>query len=348
MAGKPRRRPDSAALLAERVAHGKSAAVGALLFAARALNNPSMAKRLDAAEVKALFHRLSNWGRWGREDQRGALNFITAQKRLAASRLMLTGQAVSLALPLPTAPAADNPNPVTHLTFQMGTEPKAAYHQSMDYFAIAPHGMATTHLDALCHVFWQNKMYNGFDAAEVRADGAHRCGVEAVRDGVLTRGVLLDIPALRGVRWLEPGDAIFPEELEAAQQLHRVDVSEGDVLFVRTGRTLKRRTDGAWDVMRHGMAGLDASCLPWLFERRIAMLGSDAISDVAPSGYKETPFPIHAIAIVAMGVHLIDNADLEALAQACATHGRHDFLFVLAPLVLERGTSSPVNPLAFL
>ncbi|HEY2105391.1 MAG TPA: cyclase family protein [Candidatus Binataceae bacterium] len=305
-----------------------------------------MGTKLDAAEVKALFDRLSNWGRWGKDDQRGALNFITEQKRVAASRLVQAGQAISLALPLPTTPAIDNPNPVTHLTFQMGTEARATYHQSMDYFAISPHGMATTHLDALCHVFWRNKMYNGFDAGEVRADGAHRCGVDVMRDGVLSRGVLLDIPAVRGVRWLEPGDAIFPEELEAAQKLHRVETGEGDVLFVRTGRTLRRKTEGAWDIMRLGMAGLDASCLPWLFERGIALLGSDGISDVAPSGYKETPFPIHAVTIVAMGVHLIDNADLEALAQACASHGRYEFLFVLAPLVLERGTSSPVNPLA--
>jgi kynurenine formamidase len=307
-----------------------------------------MGNKLDAAEVKSLFDKLSNWGRWGSEDERGALNFITAQKRLEAGGLMQTGQAISLALPLPTTPGIDNPNPVTHLAYQMGTEPRATYHQSMDYFAISPHGMATTHLDALCHVFWRNKMYNGFDAAEVRADGAHRCGVEVMRDGVMTRGVLLDIPAVRGVPWLEPGDPIFPDELEAARQLHRVEVREGDMLFVRTGRTLKRRTDGPWDIMRKGMAGLDASCLPWLFEHRIAILGSDGISDVAPSGYKETPFPIHAVAIAAMGVHLIDNADLEAVNEACAKAGRYEFLFVLAPLVLERGTASPVNPLAFL
>jgi kynurenine formamidase len=307
-----------------------------------------MGNKLDASEVKALFDQLSNWGRWGSEDQRGALNFITHQKRLEAAHLMQTGQAISLALPLPTAPGIDNPNPVTHLAYQMGTEPHSTYHQSMDYFAISPHGMATTHLDALCHVFWRNKMYNGFDAAEVRADGAHRCGVEVMRDGVMTRGVLLDIPAVRGVRWLEPGDPILPDELDAAQKLHRVEVRDGDMLFVRTGRTLKRRTEGPWDIMRQGMAGLDASCLPWLFEHKIAILGSDGISDVAPSGYRETPFPIHAVAIVAMGVHLIDNADLEALAEACAKLGRYEFLFVLAPLVLERGTASPVNPLAFL
>jgi len=207
--------------------------------------------------------------------------------------------------------------------------------------------MATTHLDALCHVFWRNRMYNGFEASEVRADGAHKCGVEVMREGVLTRGVLLDVPALRGVRWLEPADRIFPDELEAAERMHGVRVGEGDVLLVRTGRTLKRRSGGPWDIMRQGMAGLDASCLPWLFERRISILGSDGISDSAPSGYRETPFPIHAVAIAAMGVHLIDNADLEALAQACADHRRHEFMFVLAPLVLERGTSSPVNPLAF-
>jgi kynurenine formamidase len=272
-----------------------------------------MGAKLEAAEVKALFDKLCNWGRWGPEDQRGALNYITEQKRLTAGRLMRTGQSISLALPLPTTPAIDNPNPVTHLAYQMGTEPRAAYHQSMDYFAISPHGMATTHLD-----------------------------------GVMTRGVLLDIPAVRGVRWLEPGEPIFPDELEAAQNLHKVEVTEGDVLFVRTGRTFKRRTEGAWDIMRQGMAGLDASCLPWLFEHRIAILGSDGISDVAPSGYRETPFPIHAVSIAAMGVHLIDNADLETLAQTCAREGRYEFLFVIAPLVLERGTASPVNPLAFL
>jgi kynurenine formamidase len=305
-----------------------------------------MATKLDPEEVKGLFDKLSNWGRWGKDDQRGALNLITAKKRIAAGRLVQTGQTVSLALPLPTTPGIDNPTPVTHLTFQMGTQARDNYHQSMDYFAISPHGMATTHLDALCHVFWKGKMYNGFDAAEVRADGAHRCGVEVMRDGVVTRGVLLDIPALRGVRWLEPGDAIFPDELEAAQKRNSLQVGEGDVLFVRTGRTLKRRTEGPWDIMRQGMAGLDASCLPWLFERGIAVLGCDGISDVAPSGYKETPFPIHAVTIVAMGVHLIDNADLETLAQTCAEQGRYEFLFVLAPLVLERGTSSPVNPLA--
>jgi kynurenine formamidase len=306
-----------------------------------------MGTKLDAAEVKGLFDRLSNWGRWGKEDQRGALNFITGQKRITASRLVQTGQAISLALPLPTTPSLDNPNPVTHLAYQMGTEPKAAYHQSMDYFAISPHGMATTHLDALCHVFWRNQMYNGFDASEVRADGAHRCGVDVMRDGVMTRGVLLDIPAVRGVRWLEPREAIFPDDLDAAEKLHRVQVGEGDMLFVRTGRTLKRKTEGPWDIMRQGMAGLDASCLPWLFERKVALLGSDGVSDVAPSGYRETPFPIHAVSIVAMGVHLIDNADLEALTQTCASQGRYEFLFVLAPLVLERGTAAPVNPLAF-
>jgi kynurenine formamidase len=306
-----------------------------------------MGTKLEAAEVKALFDRLSNWGRWGKEDQRGALNFITGQKRITASRLVQIGRAISLALPLPTTPSLDNPNPVTHLAYQMGTEPKAAYHQAMDYFAISPHGMATTHLDALCHVFWRNQMYNGFDASEVRADGAHRCGVDVMRDGVMTRGLLLDIPAVRGVRWLEPREAIFPNDLDAAEKLHRVQVGEGDMLFVRTGRTLKRKTEGPWDIMRQGMAGLDASCLPWLFERKVALLGSDGISDVAPSGYRETPFPIHAVSIVAMGVHLIDNADLEALTQTCASQGRYEFLFVLAPLVLERGTASPVNPLAF-
>ena len=306
-----------------------------------------MADKLTPSDVKGLFEKLSNWGRWGKDDQRGALNFITNQKRAAAARLVQTGESVSMALPLATIPAPDNPVPVTHLMVQAGHDSKEqALPYSGDYFAIAPHGMANTHIDALCHVFWQNKMYNGFDASEVGSHGAKKCAIDVTRTGIVSRGVLLDIPRLKKIEWMQPGEKILPEDLDAAEKAQKVHVEEGDVLLIRTGRAAMRKAKGGWDPMRVGMPGLDASCLPWLHERRVAVLGCDAVSDVVPSGYDGVALPIHIGTLVAMGIHLIDNADLDAVSSASERLGRNEFMFSMAPLVLERGTASPVNPLA--
>jgi kynurenine formamidase len=306
-----------------------------------------MADKLTPSDVKGMFEKLSNWGRWGKEDQRGALNFITNQKRAAAARLVQTGECVSMALPLATIPAPDNPSPVTHLMVQAGHDShEQALPYAGDYFAIAPHGMANTHLDALCHVFWNNKMYNGFDASEVGSHGAKKCAIDVTRDGVVSRGVLLDLPLLKKVQWMEPREKILPQDLDAAEKAQKVHVEEGDVLMIRTGRAAMRKVKGGWDPMRVGLPGLDAACLPWLHERRIAVLGCDAVSDVAPSGYDGIMLPIHVGTLVAMGIHLIDNADLDTVSSTCAKLGRNEFMFSMAPLILERGTASPVNPLA--
>jgi kynurenine formamidase len=308
-----------------------------------------MPARLTSSQVKGLFDQLSNWGRWGKDDQRGALNFITDAKRAQAASLVKTGEAISLALPLATIAAADNPTPVTHLMVQTGFDARfLPLPYAGDYFAIAPHGMANTHIDALCHVFWENKMYNGFDASEVGSHGARKCAIDVARTGIVGRGVLLDIPRIKKIEWMEPGERIFPEDLDAAVQAHGVRVEEGDVLLIRTGRAARRKAKGGWDPNRVGLPGLDASCLPWLHERRIAVLGSDSVSDVIPSGLDEVPLPIHVGTLVIMGIHLIDNADFDALSSACAATGRYEFLFTMCPLILERGTASPVNPIAIL
>ncbi len=306
-----------------------------------------MAQKLTPSDVKGLFEKLSNWGRWGKEDERGALNFITDKKRAAAAKLVQTGQTVSMALPLATIAAPDNPTPVTHLMVQAGFDSREMpLPYAGDYFAIAPHGMANTHLDALCHVFWENKMYNGFDASEVGSHGAKKCAIDVTRTGIISRGVLLDIPRLKKVEWLEPGTAIYPDELDACEKAQNVRVEEGDVLLVRTGRAARRKVKGGWDPFREGLPGLDASCLPWLHDRRVAVLGCDAVSDVVPSGYDGIPLPVHVGTLVVMGIHLIDNADLDAVSAACGASNRFEFMFTMAPLILERGTASPVNPLA--
>jgi kynurenine formamidase len=307
-----------------------------------------MPVKYTTAQIAALLEKVSNWGRWGKEDQRGALNFISNEKRAAAARLVDSGATVSLSVPLATRPSRDNPRPVTHLMIRSGVighplESSGA----ADYFAIEPHGLATTHLDALCHHFWRGRMYNGFDMGEVDFQGAHKCAIDVAREGVISRGVLLDIPKIRGTEWLEPGDAIHPEDLDAAERDHRVAVGEGDVLLIRTGRFKLRRTKGAAAIALGAMPGLHAACLEWLHQRRVAVLGSDAISDVLPSGY-DAPLrmPIHTGTLVMMGVHLIDNAELEGLAEKCARESRYAFMFSLLPLVLERGTGSPANPVA--
>ena len=291
-------------------------------------------------DVLALHETLSNWGRWGDEDQLGALNLITPEVTAAATATVRTGRTVSCARALNTQAAVDNPTPVAHHMIGTFTEGWGA-----DYVALAPHGFATSHIDALSHVFHEGKLFNGYDAETVTAHGATRLGIHQLHGGIVTRGVLLDIPALRGVDALEPGAPVFPDDLEAAEERAGLQVRAGDALLVRTGRWRWRDEHGPWDLASRA-AGLDAACLPWLRDRDVAALGSDGISDVMPSRVDGVPMPIHTVAIVALGLHLMDNLDFEALATACAEEGRWEFLLAVAPLVLRRGTASPVNPIA--
>jgi kynurenine formamidase len=297
-------------------------------------------KPLSDDEVEAFHSSLSNWGRFGDRDQLGTLNLITAEKRTAAAASVRTGRTISCARALPTEPGPENPRPVTHLMVATSAEGYGG-----DYFALAPHGFAVSHIDALCHIFHRGKLYNGYASERVTAHGALDLGIDALRDGIVSRGILLDVARARGVDWLEPGEPIFPEDLDRAEADAGATVESGDVLLVHTGRWRCHREQGAWDPSER-LAGLDASCLPWLFERGVAALGCDGASDVIPSRIKGFGLPIHSVAIAAMGLHLIDNLDLGALAAACIEEERGSFLFTLAPLILERGTASPVNPIA--
>jgi kynurenine formamidase len=216
---------------------------------------------------------------------------------------------------------------------------------SKDYFALGHHGYAVTHLDALCHIFHKEFMYNGYAREKVTSSGAELNSIDAVRSGIATRGILLDIAALKGRPWLEPGEAILPDDLEEAERLAGVRVERGDFLLIRTGRFACRAKNGPWNAQER-LAGLHASCLPWLHARQVAGLGCDGVSDLIPSRVEKVRMPIHLVAVVAMGLHLLDNADLEALGEACGERKRWEFFFTVAPLVLLKGTGSPVNPLA--
>lgn len=303
-------------------------------------------KLVSAREFDEIFQSIKNWGRWGKDDQRGALNFITPAKRKAATALIRDGEVVSCALPLAKAPAADNPTPVMHLMMRAGDVQRANFPATADYFAIAFHGFATTHIDALCHVYYQGKMYNGFDASLVTSLGARALSIDVAESGIVSRGVLLDFPRLKGVEWLEPGTPITTADLDACEKAQGVTVETGDILLIRTGRHVRRRAQGAWDLSQ-SMAGLHVETLRWLHAREIAVLGSDAASDVAPAPVEGIGgLPIHVGTIAGMGCHILDNCQLDDLAEACARANRWAFHLTVAPLRLAQGTGSPVNPIA--
>ena len=298
-------------------------------------------------ELDALFDEVSNWGRWGPDDERGTLNFLTDERRAVAASLVRSGEAISLAHDLSTVPMPDHPSPVQHHMLAAGdardSDGIEGYESAKDHLALDVHGLWTTHVDALSHMFVRGQMYGGRPASDVRSDGARSNTVLTMADGVIGRGVLLDVARAAGVDFLDAGTVLTVEDLEAAEAAQGVSVGSGDILLVAWGREARRRARRGFD----GFAGLDAGCLPWLAEREVSVLGSDGISDPMPfAGTPSWPFPIHQIGIVAMGLHLVDNVALARLGDRCAADGRWDFLFTMGPLRIPKGTGCPVNPVA--
>jgi len=302
-------------------------------------NNPGQA---TASDIHRWMSEISNWGRWGDDDQIGAMNLITPAKRQQAAALVEDGVSVSLARDADKVKAIDNPWPYEHTMLRTGQDEGDSV---MDTYTVSYHGLSHTHLDALCHNFYQGKMYNGFPQEEVTEDGCPREGIEILKDGVFTRGILMDIASLKGVPYLEPGTAIYASDLEAWEERTGIRVSSGDVVFVRTGRWARQAKLGAWNVMANA-AGLHPSVAKWLKERDVAMIGSDAASDATPSGIEGNSYPLHKLVLVGLGVHMFDNCDLEALSKATADRNRWEFLLTVAPIAVPGGTGSPVNPIA--
>jgi len=303
-------------------------------------------------ELEAIWERTKNWGRWGPADERGALNFLTPERRREAAALVRDGVAVSLAHDLPVEPSAETPGPAHHHMLAAGDARDESgipgYEASRDYIGTEVHGLGLTHVDALCHMFVRGRMYNGFPASDVRSNGAARNSILSLADGLVGRGVLLDVPGALGVPFLEGRRQVRVAELAAAEAFAQVAVGEGDVLLVSTGRDARRAASkGGLNPFTQGLAGLHPECLPWLHERRVAALGSDGISDVMPPlAIPDWPFPIHQIGITGLGLHLIDNLDLAPLAEACRARKRWAFLFSAAPIRVRHGTGSPLNPVA--
>jgi kynurenine formamidase len=304
--------------------------------------------QVSAAQFAELFRGVSAWGRWGENDQRGALNYLEPSRVVEASRLVQEGTTVTLSLPMNTVAAADNPEPAVHYmtTIHDGAASAPGELQfAKDFVGADYHNDGHTHIDAFCHVIYESSLYNGAPATVVTSDGAAADSIEVLATGLVGRGVLLDVPGRRGVPWLEPGQHVFRDDLEAAEREQGVTVAEGDVLLVRTGHTRRLAELGPWDTAT-AKAGLHPTAVPFRAERGISALGGDGNSDTAPSSTEGIDFPIHVLALNAMGVHLLDYLQLEDLLAACERTGRWEFLFVAAPLRITGGTGSPLNPLA--
>jgi kynurenine formamidase len=304
---------------------------------------------VSAEGFNALFKAVSTWGRWGGSDQKGALHYLPPARVAAAAGLVRDGVTVTLSRRLDTRAAAHNPEPaIHHMTMLPDTDiGSGSLRFAKDYIGVDYHSDTHSHVDALCHVAFEGSLYNGRPADQVTSQGAAVDAVEVLKDGLVGAGVLLDIPRLRGVSWVEPGEHVFREDLEAAARAQGVAIGEGDVLLIRTGHARRLAELGTWNTAA-AKAGLHPTVMPYLAERRVTALGSDGNSDTAPSTTEGVAFPIHVLALNAMGVHLLDYLQLEGLARACEAVGRWRFLFVAAPLRIGGGTGSPVNPIAIL
>jgi len=326
------------------VASVGGALVGLVLVAQpfRAAMSPAAADppKVTNADVAKWMTEISNWGRWGKNDQIGTLNLITADKRKAALKLARDGVSVSLAHTLDKEQFPDNPRPIGQ---QMTIDNTG---HAMDLYTIWYHGSTITHIDSLCHYSFEGKIYNGYARSDIaQGPGCPMNGVEHQKAGILTRGVIVDLPRMKNVPYLEPGTPVYPADLEAWEKFAGIRIGSGDALFLRTGRWVQRAQKGPWNVARDA-AGFHASVMPWLKQRDVALLGNDAVNDVQPSMVEGNGRPIHQLAIVALGLPLVDVMDLEAAAETAARLKRWEFLLTAAPVPVPGGTGFPLNPIA--
>lgn len=293
--------------------------------------------RTTPEEFRKWMTTLNNWGRWGANDELGAINLITPAKRKQAAEQVKSGIVVSLAHNWLTEKAIDAGNPYKLLPRITRQALYAFDKEEIDF-----HGFTFSHFDSLCHVGYEGKLYNGYSFDETVSDakGCKKLGVHNVKDKLITRGFLIDIPRLKGLPYLEPGTHVYREDIEAWEKKAGAKIQPGDAIFLRTGRWARRAAIGPF----MNIAGFDASVIPLLKERDIAMIGHDAAQDVGT--LPGIALPIHKFALAGLGANLMDNLDLEAVAETAAKLNRWTFFLAVAPNAVPQGTGSPINPLA--
>jgi kynurenine formamidase len=297
-------------------------------------------EHLTKAQFDQIFKQVSNWGRWGKDDQLGTLNLITPVRRREAAALVREGTCVSLARDLNQKKSIDNPNPF-HDVMNFGVDDKF----NMDTYTVNFHGFAFSHFDALSHTYYEGHLYNGYPASDITSKEAKVLDTVKYCGGIFTRGVLIDIPRLRGLPYLPTDALITAHELDHWEEKTGVQMRSGDAVLIRTGRWALREAKGAWDIA-NASAGLAPSAIVWLRQRDAGFLVSDCAHDALPSPVEGVDFPIHVLAIVAMGMPLADQCNLEEVGREARRLNRQTFLLTLAPERIKGGTGSLVNPIA--
>lgn len=312
--------------------------------------------------VRELAERCSNWGRWGPYDELGTLNHILPSDIVAATRLVQSGRSFSLAIPLdergPQTGGFGRFNPI-HLMIRDGNAAVTGtvvrdFYGGQDRWIRGTDDMlilplqSGTQWDALAHIVFDNRIYNGFDATSVGSKGALRNDIANARDRVVGRGVLLDLPRSQGRRWLDPGEPIHAADLEVCAASQGIEVGRGDIVLIRTGQVAQCRDAGSWGSYAGGPApGLALDAAPWIFDRQLAAVATDTWGmEVLPNETPDVFQPLHIILIVHTGLLVGEIFDLEELADDCARDGRYEFLFSGVPLPITGAVGSPVNPLA--
>ena len=316
-----------------------------------------MSKELDAETVREWGRRYSNWGRWGADDERGALNFITRERVLAACQLPRRGLVISCALPFdqhgPQSGFAGRHNPI-HTMLATGADALAG---AQDFLAggfryaddaVTMPLQCGTQWDALAHVFYDGKMYNDRDISLITSSGARANSIDRMKHDVVGRGVLLDLPRMKRVPWLEDGTAITPDALDACAEAMGVAIESGDVVLVRTGMMTRCLEQKSWKGYCGGPApGLSIHCARWLYEREVAAVATDTWGlEVIPNETPDCFQPLHMISLRNTGVLFGEIFYLDDLADACAEDGNCAFLFTAPPLPITGAVGSPINPLA--
>ena len=325
-----------------------AAAVGLAALCAAGAGRPAATGQaqerpvVSQAQYEQWFDELSNWGRWGPDDEMGALNLITPAKRREAADLVTEGFSVSLASIANTERTIDNPCPVE---WAMSTASPGGASDTVNYPCI--HGPGTTHIDGFAHRFFDGKMWNGYPIDEfvTMERGATKNAILTMRHGVVTRGVLYDIPRLRGVPYLEAGERIGVDDLEAWEAQSGARVGQGDAFLLRWGRWARQDAGGPFDTGAES-AGLDNTVIPWLRERDVAIIGWETPAYMPQPPGDLPRLALHDFALTMLGVHLLDRADFDDLAAAAAERSRWEFMLTIATLPIPFGTGSPVNPIA--
>jgi kynurenine formamidase len=309
--------------------------------------------KVSVAEFEEIFESVKNWGQWGPDDELGTLNYVTPEMVRKAAGLVRSGRRVSMTIPINKVSGPDNPQQAWLMVIQGHDIPvdESKVRFGVDFLGMACHGDCHTHVDALCHISYDGLTYNGRPASEVlRTNGAAEQDIAAYCIGVVGRGVLLDIPELRGVKWLDPGEAVTAAELEECAASEGVEIGEGDILVFRTGHHRRRLELGAWDnsppPVGEGKAGLHVDAIRWMHEKHIAAFLPDGDGEAVPSVVDGITYPIHPLQVVAMGMLVSDSLQFEELVVACQEEKRYEFMVVGLPLRLPGGTGSPWNPIA--